>query len=193
MPLDRASALGYTTPARSSARSRASRSPRTSRCFRTRSSAWRRRPLRRAARSRTSSRTGKRALRDHRLRGAERRRPGAARVTTSTSSSIYDVEFPAVPGRPPDGRNYLVQTILQNVEGPGGLSDRRRRGAGGDAQRRRSARPQHAKPRPTPGAATVTLALSPEEAQKIYLAEGNGKLRSRCALTAMASRSPSTS
>jgi Flp pilus assembly protein CpaB len=31
--------------------------------------------------------------------------------------------------------------------------------------------------KPTPGAATVTLALSPQDAEKVYLAEANGKIR----------------
>jgi Flp pilus assembly protein CpaB len=31
--------------------------------------------------------------------------------------------------------------------------------------------------KPTPGAPTITLALSPQDAEKIYLAESNAKLR----------------
>ena len=31
--------------------------------------------------------------------------------------------------------------------------------------------------KPTPGASTVTLALSPQDAEKMYLAEANGKIR----------------
>ena len=97
---------------------------------------------------------------------------------------LYDVQF-----RGTDGvetvESYVVQHLMQNIEvlavaqvivdvvetpaAEGGGSN----GAGAsDTQRVRNseAKPNHE-------AVTVTLALTPEEAQRLYLAEANGKIR----------------
>jgi|SRR5688572_4608870 len=96
---------------------------------------------------------------------------------------LYDVQF-----RGTDGvetvESYVVQHLMQNIEvlavaqsivdvvetpAEGGSNN----GAGAsDTQRVRNseAKPNHE-------AITVTLALTPEEAQRLYLAEANGKIR----------------
>jgi pilus assembly protein CpaB len=96
---------------------------------------------------------------------------------------LYDVQF-----RSTDGvetvESYVVQHLMQNIEilavaqtivdvvetpAEGGSNN----GAGAsDTQRVRNseAKPNHE-------AITVTLALTPEEAQRLYLAEANGKIR----------------
>ena len=98
---------------------------------------------------------------------------------------LYDVQF-----RGSDGvetvESYVVQHLMQNievlavaqivvdvVETPGAAGSGSSNGAGAsDTQRVRNseAKPNHE-------AITVTLALTPEEAQRLYLAEANGKIR----------------
>ena len=98
---------------------------------------------------------------------------------------LYDVQF-----RGSDGvetvESYVVQHLLQNIEvlavaqaivdvvetsGAGSSGSNNSAGAS-DTQRVRNseAKPNHE-------AITVTLALTPEEAQRLYLAEANGKIR----------------
>ena len=97
---------------------------------------------------------------------------------------LYDVQF-----RGSDGvetvESYVVQHLMQNievlavaqaivdvVETPGAAGGSNNAAGASDTQRVRNseARANHE-------AITVTLALTPEEAQRLYLAEANGKIR----------------
>ncbi len=89
---------------------------------------------------------------------------------------IYDVEFTNLAGELETEDSFLVNTLLQNIEVlsvsqtiadivPGSE-------AGGATQRVRNSEAE-----PNPEAVTVTLALSPEDAQLLYLAEANGRIR----------------
>jgi len=92
---------------------------------------------------------------------------------------VYDIEFQSDPKDPASREkadSYLVQTLLQNVEVlavqqtvvdvvPEATP------TAGDQRVRNS------EAKAVPDAITVTLALSPEDAQKIYLAESNGRIR----------------
>lgn len=84
---------------------------------------------------------------------------------------IYDVPF----GGDEQG-SYLVQTIMQNIEvlavaqGIVDIVPEATPTAGGQ-------RVRNSEGRADPGAGTVTLALTPEQLQKIYLAESNGRIR----------------
>ena len=94
---------------------------------------------------------------------------------------MHDVQFRSSGGGFETVENYVVQSLMQNievlavqqsivdvVETPGGS------GANGasDTQRVRNS-----EARPVPDAITVTLAVTPEEVQRLYLAEGNGTIR----------------
>jgi pilus assembly protein CpaB len=84
---------------------------------------------------------------------------------------IYDVAF----GGDEQG-SYLVQTLMQNIEvlavaqGVVDIVPEATPTAGGQ-------RVRNSEGHPDPGASTVTLALTPEQLQKIYLAEANGRIR----------------
>lgn len=84
---------------------------------------------------------------------------------------IYDVEFG---DKKADA--YLVQTVLQNIEVLAvsqvivDVVQEATPTAGGQRERITEAKPD-------PGANTVTLSLTPEQAQRVYLAEGNGTIR----------------
>jgi pilus assembly protein CpaB len=97
---------------------------------------------------------------------------------------LYDVEFRNLKGEKEKVEAYVVQHLMQNIEvlavsqaivdvvespatGEGGTN-----GAASDAQRVRNS-----EARPDPEAVTVTLALTSEEAQRVYLAEANGTIR----------------
>ncbi len=91
---------------------------------------------------------------------------------------VYDVEFPS----PTDATqrikvdSYFIQTIMQNVEVLAvsqtvvDLVPEATPTATGQRARNSEAKP-------IPDAVTVTLALSPEQAEKLYLAESNGRIR----------------
>lgn len=92
---------------------------------------------------------------------------------------LYGVEFQTKPGDPSSIQkkdNYFVQTILQNVEVLAvsqtvvDVVPESTPTTGGQRVRNSEAKPD-------PGASTVTLSLTPEEAQKMFLAEGNGQIR----------------
>lgn len=89
---------------------------------------------------------------------------------------IYDVEFPNVDGEMETRDSYLVQTLMQNIEVLAvsqSVVDVVPEGeASGSGQRERLS-----EAKPVPEASTVTLALTPEEAQRLYLAESNGRIR----------------
>jgi pilus assembly protein CpaB len=92
---------------------------------------------------------------------------------------MYDVEFNG-PAGPAAGKQkadaFLVQTMLQNIEvlavaqGIVDLVPEATPSANGQ-------RVRNTELKPAPGAGTVTLALSPEQAERVYLAEGNGRIR----------------
>ena len=88
---------------------------------------------------------------------------------------VYDVDFRTGEGSQTED-SFIVMTLFQNIEVlavsqtvvdivPAATAT-----AG-------SQRVRNSESKPTPDAATVTLALTPEEAQRIYLAESNGRLR----------------
>jgi pilus assembly protein CpaB len=96
--------------------------------------------------------------------------------------ALYDVEFAGkTAGDRQTASKYLVQTVLQNVQVLAiaqtivDLVPETTPTAGAPAPGNQQARNTESKAEP--GAATVTLALTPEEAERIYLAEANGQLR----------------
>jgi pilus assembly protein CpaB len=88
---------------------------------------------------------------------------------------IHDVEFGRA-GNVETRENYLVQTLFQNIEvlavsqGVVDVVPEATPVASGQ-------RVRNTEGRPNPAATTVTLALTPEQAQRIYLAEANGRIR----------------
>jgi pilus assembly protein CpaB len=89
---------------------------------------------------------------------------------------MHDVEFNRGGGNVETRENYLAQTLFQNIEvlavstAVVDIVPEATPSANGQRVRNSEARP-------IPGAATVTLALTPEQTQRMYLAEGNGKIR----------------
>jgi pilus assembly protein CpaB len=102
---------------------------------------------------------------------------------------VYDVQFQDKPADPTSRQtepDFFVQTILQNVEVlavsqgvvdtvPAATPVAGANGASGQAPNTPAVR--NTESAPNPSAATVTLALSPDEAQRVYLAESNGTIR----------------
>jgi len=91
--------------------------------------------------------------------------------------AIYDVEFPGrAGGDRQNAASFVAHTVLQNVQilaiaqNVVDLVPEATPSANGQQAR-------NTEGKSTPGAATITLALSPQDAEKIYLAESNGKLR----------------
>ena len=88
---------------------------------------------------------------------------------------MYDVEFTRA-GNKEKQDNFLVQTLLQNVEvlavsqAVVDVVPEATPSANGQRVRNSEAKPNS-------DAKTVTLSLTPEQAQRVYLAEGNGKIR----------------
>jgi pilus assembly protein CpaB len=90
---------------------------------------------------------------------------------------IYDVEFAGrAGGDRQTAANFVAQTMMQNVQilaistNIVDLVPEATPSANGQQAR-------NSEGKATPGAATVTLALSPQDAEKIYLAEANAKIR----------------
>jgi pilus assembly protein CpaB len=89
---------------------------------------------------------------------------------------IYDVEFRNRSGEPEVEDNFLVQVVVQNVEVLAvalqvvDVVPESTPVAGAHRVRNTEAPAD-------PAAATVTLLLTPEQAQRIYMAEANGRLR----------------
>jgi pilus assembly protein CpaB len=108
---------------------------------------------------------------------------------------IHDVEFQNGEGEEEVVESYLVQTLMQNVEvlavsqtvvdvveasiGGAGTEDAAAPadGAAEDTEEGSSQRVRNSEARPNPEAATVTVAVTPEEAERLYLAEANGRIR----------------
>jgi pilus assembly protein CpaB len=97
---------------------------------------------------------------------------------------IYNVQF-RNDGGVEEVENYVAQTLMQNVEvlavsqaivdvveTPVGDNGSSNSTGTSDTQRVRNS-----EAKPDPGAITVTLSLTPDEAQRVYLAEMNGQLR----------------
>jgi pilus assembly protein CpaB len=93
--------------------------------------------------------------------------------------AVFDVEVQDKPNDPSSRTkldSFLVRTLLQNVEVLSvsqqivDLVPEATPVAGGQRARNSDGKPD-------PGAKTVTLAVTPEQAQKLYLAEENGRLR----------------
>lgn len=104
---------------------------------------------------------------------------------------LHDVEFlndPADPGSRETVASFLVQTLMQNVEVLAvsqtvvdvvEVPVETEEGAApalvveeGSTQRVRNSESA-----PIPGASTITIAVTPEEAERLYLAEANGRIR----------------
>jgi pilus assembly protein CpaB len=88
---------------------------------------------------------------------------------------IYSVEF-QVGGEREEYENFLVQTIFQNIEVLA-VSQTVVDHVVEATPSANGQRPRNSEARPDPEAGTVTLALTPEQAQRLYLAEANGSLR----------------
>jgi pilus assembly protein CpaB len=84
---------------------------------------------------------------------------------------IYNVAFK---GETKD--NYLVQTIFQNLEVLA-VSQSVVDVVPDETPTANGQRVRNSEAKPNPGAATVTLSLTPEQAQRMYAAEANGKIR----------------
>lgn len=88
---------------------------------------------------------------------------------------VYDVDFRTAEGSQTED-SFIVQTLFQNVEVLAvqqtvvDVVPEATPTAGGQRVRNSEAKPE-------PDAITVTLALTPEEAQRLYLAESNGRIR----------------
>ena len=89
---------------------------------------------------------------------------------------LYDVDFPSKGGDKQTVNKYVAQTVLQNVQVLAisqtvvDLVPEATPSANGQQARNSEAKAD-------PAAATVTLALSPEDAERLYVAEANGQIR----------------
>ncbi|HXH21453.1 MAG TPA: Flp pilus assembly protein CpaB [Dehalococcoidia bacterium] len=91
---------------------------------------------------------------------------------------VYDIDFQSDP-RDPSSREkasaYFIHTLFQDVEVLAVSTTVVDTVASNEATT--GHRPRNSEANPNPEAITVTLALSPEDAQKLYLAEKNGYIR----------------
>jgi pilus assembly protein CpaB len=92
---------------------------------------------------------------------------------------LYDIEFTGLDGQRTTEDSFLAHTLLQNVEVLSVsqvvsdiVPDQQEEGSEESGQRTRNS-----EARPDPGAATITVAVTPEDAQLLYLAEANGRIR----------------
>ena len=105
---------------------------------------------------------------------------------------IHDVEFltdPADPGSRETVASFLVQTLMQNVEVLAvsqtvvdvvevPVEEDAEAAVPADGEEAGSTqRVRNSEAVPIPGAATITIAVTPEEAERLYLAESNGRIR----------------
>lgn len=89
---------------------------------------------------------------------------------------LYDVEFTTRAGEKQKADAFLAQTMMQNIEVLAvaqGIVDI----VPEATPTANNQRVRNSEGKPAPGAATVTLALTPEQVERIYLAEGNGSIR----------------
>jgi pilus assembly protein CpaB len=98
---------------------------------------------------------------------------------------LYDVDFTGLDGNRDTEDAFLAHTLLQNVEVlsvsqvvadivPEAAAEEDAEGA---AAAETGQRVRNSEAAPNPGAATITLAVTPEDAQLMYLAEANGRIR----------------
>jgi pilus assembly protein CpaB len=93
---------------------------------------------------------------------------------------VYDIEFQSSPSDPTSrekAESYFVHTLFQNVEVLAvsqAVVDVVPEATNSSATGQRV---RNTEGKPNPEAITVTLALSPADAQKLYLAESNGRIR----------------
>jgi pilus assembly protein CpaB len=88
---------------------------------------------------------------------------------------MYDVEFTRGGGKEKQD-NFLVQTVFQNIEVLA-VSQSVVDVVPEASPTANGQRVRNSEAKPNSGAKTVTLALTPEQAQRAYLAEGNGSIR----------------
>jgi Flp pilus assembly protein CpaB len=89
---------------------------------------------------------------------------------------LYDVEFTGLDGNLDTEEAFLAHTLLQNVEVLS-VSQVVADIVPGSEPTETGQRTRNSDARPDPGAATITLAVTPEDAQLMYLAEANGRIR----------------
>jgi pilus assembly protein CpaB len=89
---------------------------------------------------------------------------------------LYDVDFTGLDGSEQTEDAFLAHTLLQNVEVLS-VSQTVADIVPGEEADETGQRVRNSEARPDPGATTITLALTPEDAQLMYLAEANGRIR----------------
>ncbi len=89
---------------------------------------------------------------------------------------VYDMQFPEN-GQLQSVSNYLVQTLMQNVEVLAVSQTVVDTVPEAEPSPDNNQIARNSDAAPVPDASTITLAVSPEDAQKLYLAESNGHLR----------------
>jgi len=89
---------------------------------------------------------------------------------------LYDIEFTSLSGEPETEDAFLAHTLLQNIEVLS-VSQVVADIVPGEEADETGQRVRNSDAAPNPSAATITLALTPEDAQLMYLAEANGRIR----------------
>jgi pilus assembly protein CpaB len=89
---------------------------------------------------------------------------------------LYDVDFTGLDGTRSTEDNFLAHTLLQNVEVLS-VSQVVADIVPESEPSETGQRVRNSDARPNPGAGTITLSLTPEDAQLMYLAEANGRIR----------------
>jgi pilus assembly protein CpaB len=89
---------------------------------------------------------------------------------------LYDVDFTNLDGQKDTEDSFLAHTLLQNVEVLS-VSQTVEDIVPNQETNESGQRIRNSDARPDPAAATITLAVTPEDAQLIYLAEANGRIR----------------
>jgi pilus assembly protein CpaB len=89
---------------------------------------------------------------------------------------LYDVDFTGLDGSQQTKSSFLAHTLLQNVEVLA-VSQTVADIVPDTEPNETGQRVRNSEAAPNPGAGTITLALTPEDAQLMYLAEANGRIR----------------
>ena len=89
---------------------------------------------------------------------------------------LYDVDFTGLDGSQQTKSSFLAHTLLQNVEVLA-VSQTVADIVPDTQPNETGQRVRNSEAAPNPGAGTITLALTPEDAQLMYLAEANGRIR----------------
>jgi pilus assembly protein CpaB len=90
---------------------------------------------------------------------------------------LYDVDFTGLDGNLQTKSSFLAHTLLQNVEVLAVSQTVADIVPDTDPENTDQQPIRNSEAAPNPGAATVTVALTPEDAQLMYLAEANGRIR----------------